>query len=49
MQYGADMVTLHQHNAETYQKIVSLFAESDCVCAVQPMGTEKNLSDFEID
>ena len=36
------MVTLHQHNAETYQKMISLFAESDRVCAVQPTGTGKS-------
>ena len=36
------MVILHQHNAETYQKMVSLFAENDRVCAVQPTGTGKS-------
>lgn len=36
------MVKLHKHNEETYQKIVSMFAENDRVCAVQPTGTGKS-------
>ncbi len=36
------MVILHQHNAETYQKMVSMFVENDRVCAVQPTGTGKS-------
>lgn len=36
------MVTLHKHNEKTYRKIVSMFAESDRVCAVQPTGTGKS-------
>lgn len=36
------MVNLHQHNAETYQRMVSLFAECDRVCAVAPTGTGKS-------
>ena len=36
------MVKLHKHNAETYQKIVSMFTENDRVCAVQPTGTGKS-------
>ena len=36
------MVKLHKHNAETYQKIVSIFTENDRVCAVQPTGTGKS-------
>ncbi len=28
------MVILHQHSAETYQKMMPLFAKNDCVCAV---------------
>ena len=36
------MVKLHKHNAETYQKIISMFTENDRVCAVQPTGTGKS-------
>ena len=36
------MVKLHKHNAETYKKLVSMFAENDRVCAVQPTGTGKS-------
>ncbi len=33
------MVDLHKHNEETYQKIVSMFAENERICAAQPAGT----------
>ena len=36
------MIKLHKHNEDTYQKIVSMFAENERIFAVQPTGTGKS-------